>query len=157
VKIAPFGIEQWMNEYETRCTYNLAETCVDSLTIAQLLELAGHDGGLLDELLPMKLTLVEPGDPVISVMPTYQQHYSIPESIGADVRILHLREQNAWLPDLDEPAALADGGAKLVVINNPNNPTGSLMDRAFLEQVAAICDRAGAWAGPSRPPASSAS
>ena len=56
MKIAPFGIEQWMNEYETRCTYNLAETCVDSLTIAQLLELAGHDGGLLDELLPMKLT-----------------------------------------------------------------------------------------------------
>jgi aspartate/methionine/tyrosine aminotransferase len=187
VKIAPFGIEQWMNEYETRCTYNLAETCVDSLTIAQLLELAGHDGGLLDELLPMKLTygsiegtdrlrsavaalyerqgtgnvliahgaiganhlvhltLVEPGDRVISVLPTYQQHYSIPESIGADVRILHLREQNAWLPDLDELAALADGGAKLVVINNPNNPTGSLMDRAFLEQVAAICDRAGAW------------
>jgi hypothetical protein len=56
VKIAPFGVEQWMNEYETRCTYNLAETCVDSLTIAQLLELAGHDDGLLDELLPMKLT-----------------------------------------------------------------------------------------------------
>jgi len=26
VKIAPFGVEQWMNEYETRCTYNLAET-----------------------------------------------------------------------------------------------------------------------------------
>ena len=31
------------------------------------------------------------------------------------------------------------------MINNPNNPTGSLMDRAFLEQVATICDRAGAW------------
>jgi len=187
VRIAPFGVEQWMNEYETRCAYNLAETCVDSLTIAQLLDLAGHRGSLLDELLPMKLTygaiegtdrlrsavaalyerqgtgnvlvahgaiganhlvhltLVEPGDRVISVLPTYQQHYSIPESIGADVKILPLREQNAWLPDLDELAALTDGGARLVVINNPNNPTGSLMDRAFLEQVAAICDRAGAW------------
>jgi len=187
VKIAPFGVEQWMNEYETRCTYNLAETCADSLSVAQLLELAGHGDGLLDELLPIKLTygaiegtdrlrsavaalyeqqgtgnvliahgaiganhlvhltLVEPGDRVISVLPTYQQHYSIPESIGADVRILRLREENAWLPDLDELAALADGGAKLVAINNPNNPTGSLMDRAFLEQVAAICDHAGAW------------
>jgi aspartate/methionine/tyrosine aminotransferase len=187
VRIAPFGVEQWMNEYETRCAYNLAETCVDSLTIAQLLDLAGHRGSLLDELLPMKLTygaiegtdrlrsavaalyerqgtgnvliahgaiganhlvhltLVEPGDRVISVMPTYQQHYSIPESIGADVKILPLREQNAWLPDLGELAALTDGGARLVVINNPNNPTGALMDRAFLEQVAAICDRAGAW------------
>ena len=30
-------------------------------------------------------TLVEPGDRVISVLPTNQQHYSIPESFGADV------------------------------------------------------------------------
>lgn len=33
-------------------------------------------------------TLVEAGDNIISVMPTYQQHYSIPEAIGAEVRIL---------------------------------------------------------------------
>ncbi|MBF8185350.1 aminotransferase [Nonomuraea sp. K274] len=187
MKIAPFGVEQWMNEYETRCTHNLAETCVESLTVAQLLDLAGHGDSLLRQLLPLKLTygaiegsdrlrsavaalydrqaagnvmiahgavganhlvhltLVEPGDRVVSVLPTYQQHYSIPESIGADVRLLRLREENAWLPDLEELAALVDGGAKLVAINNPNNPTGSLMDRAFLEQVVRICDHAGAW------------
>lgn len=187
MRIAPFRVEQWMNEYETRCTYNLAETCVESLTIAQLLALAGHDGDLMDQLLPMKLTygaiegsdrlrsavaalydqqaignvlithgaiganhlvhltLVEPGDRVVSVLPTYQQHYSLPESLGADVRILRLREENAWLPDLDELRAHVDGGAKLVAINNPNNPTGSLMDRAMLKEIAAICDGAGAW------------
>lgn len=187
MRIRPFGVEQWMNEYELRCRYNLAETCVESLTVAQLLELTGHRGTLLDELLPLKLTygaiegsdrlrtaiaalydhqgvenvlvahgaiganhlvhhtLVEPGDRVVSVLPTYQQHYSIPESLGADVRILRLREDDGWLPDLDELAAHVDGGAKLVVVNNPNNPTGSLMDRAFLEQVVAVCRRAGAW------------
>ncbi len=187
MRIAPFGVEQWMNEYETRCAYNLAETCVESLTIAQLLDLVGYTGDLRDELLPMKLTygaiegserlraavaalydqqtpantlithgaiganhlvhmtLVEPGDRVVSVLPTYQQHYAIPESIGADVRILRLREDNAWLPDLDELREHVRGGAKLVAINNPNNPTGSLMDRAMLEEIAAICDGAGAW------------
>lgn len=187
MRIAPFGVEQWMNEYETRCTYNLAETCVESLTVAQLLDLAGYGDRLLDELLPMKLTygaiegsgrlrsavaalydeqdadnvlvthgaiganhlvhltLVEPGDKVISVLPTYQQHYSIPESIGADVRILRLREDNAWLPDLEELGAHLTGGAKLVAINNPNNPTGSLMDRSMLEKIIALCDQAGAW------------
>lgn len=187
MRIAPFAVEQWMNEYETRCTYNLAETCVESLTIAQLLDLAGHDGDLMEQLLPMKLTygtiegsdrvrsavaalyeqqaignvlithgaiganhlvhltLVEHGDRVVSVLPTYQQHYSIPESIGADVRILRLREENAWLPHLDELRAHVAGGAKLVAINNPNNPTGSLMDRAMLEEIAAICAQAGAW------------
>lgn len=187
MRIAPFGVEQWMNEYETRCTYNLAETCVESLTVAQLLDLAGYGDRLLDELLPMKLTygaiegsgrlrsavaalydeqgadnvlvthgaiganhlvhltLVEPGDKVISVLPTYQQHYSIPQSIGADVRILRLREDNAWLPDLEELGAHLAGGAKLVAINNPNNPTGSLMDRSMLEKIVALCDQAGAW------------
>ena len=36
MKIRPFGVEQWMNEWETRCEYNLAETCVESLTMQQL-------------------------------------------------------------------------------------------------------------------------
>lgn len=187
MRITPFGVEQWMNEYETRCTHNLAETCVESLTVAELLTLTGYDGQLTDTLLPLKLTygaiegtsrlraavaalyedqtpanvsiahgaiganhlvhltLVEPGDRVVSVLPTYQQHYSIPASIGADVRILRLRAENGWLPDLDELAAQVAGGAKLVAINNPNNPTGSLMDRDYLERIVAICDRAGAW------------
>lgn len=188
MKIAPFGVEQWMNEYETTCAYNLAETCCQSITIEQLLDIARMTPQQLqDELLPMRmtygaiegsdrlrdavaalyerqnrhnvtiahgaiganhlvyLTLVEPGDRVVSVLPTYQQHYSIPESIGADVRILPLREDNGWLPDLDELTDHVRGGAKLVAINNPNNPTGSLMDRAYLERIAAICDGAGAW------------
>jgi hypothetical protein len=56
MRIRPFGVEQWMSEYETRCDWNLAETCVESLTIAKLLEMAGLAGSILDELLPMKLT-----------------------------------------------------------------------------------------------------
>ena len=41
--IRTFKVEQWMNEYETNCKYNLAETCIDSLTIRELIELAGLD------------------------------------------------------------------------------------------------------------------
>ena len=132
MKIKPFGVEIWMNEFEDHCEYNLGETCVASLTIEQLLEMSGKNDTLMSDLLPMKLTygaiqgsdrlrdnictlyknqqrhnivvthgaiganalvhetLVEPGDHVISVRPTYQQHYSIPESYGAVVDILHL-------------------------------------------------------------------
>lgn len=119
--ITPFAVEMWMNAWETRCTLNLAETCVDSLTVAQLLDLAGSNAADLSALLPMKLTygeipgsdrlrdaiaglyerqardnvvvthgtiganmlvhqaLVGRGDRVVAVVPTYQQHYSIPE------------------------------------------------------------------------------
>lgn len=187
MKIRDFGVEIWMNHYETRCALNLAETCVESLTLGELLAMAGRTETILGELLPLKLTygaiegsprlrglvaglyerqapenvtithgaiganalvhqtLVEPGDRVISVLPTYQQHYSIPESLGADLHILRLAEADAFLPDLAALRRLAVPGTKLIVINNPNNPTGALMGREVLEEVAAIARGCGAW------------
>ncbi|WP_119304426.1 aminotransferase [Dongia deserti] len=186
MKIKPFGVEIWMNQYETQCAYNLAETCVESLTVAQLLDMADKRAVIVDELLPLKLTygaiegserlrrnvaalysrqapenvvithgaiganalvyatLVEPGDRVISVVPTYQQHYSIPESYGADVQIHKLREENGFLPDLDDIERLVTPNTKLIAINNPNNPTGSLMDRAMMQRIADMAARCGA-------------
>ena len=187
MKIRNFGVEIWMNRYETTCEWNLAETCVESLTVEELLDMAGKKDTILSELLPMKLTygaiegserlrklvaglyekqavenvvithgaiganalvhetLVEPGDRVISVLPTYQQHYSIPESFGADLHILKLTEKTAFLPDLEKLKLLATPGTKLIALNNPNNPTGSLMDRAYLEKIIEIARACGAW------------
>lgn len=185
MKIKDFGVEIWMGLYENDCEYNLAETCVESLTVEQLLDYEGDKEEFYKELLNMKLTygdiegsnrlrngvkslynnididnitithgaiganalsimtLVEPGDRVISVLPTYQQHYSIPESIGADVKILQLHEENDFLPDLDELRGYVNENTKLICINNPNNPTGALMDKDFLMEIVEIaksCD-----------------
>lgn len=185
MQIREFGVERWMYLYEDQARLNLAETCVEPLTVGELLRIAGKEDALLGEILPMKLTygaidgterlrsnvaslyekqrasnvlithgaisanalvyetLVEPGDHVISVLPTYQQHYSIPESYGAKVDILRLREENAFLPDLDELKRMITPGTRVIAINNPNNPTGSLMDRAMLDEIAKIaraCD-----------------
>jgi aspartate/methionine/tyrosine aminotransferase len=187
MKITPFAVEQWMNAHETSCRYNLAETCVDSLTIAELLEMTGQTLSILDELLPLHMTygpiegsdrlraaiaalytsrtpqdvlvthgaiganalvyqaLVGPGDRVVSIVPTYQQHYSIPESIGAEVALLHLRPQHRYLPDLEELRRLVTPSTKLIAFSNPNNPTGSLMDRTVLEEIVKIADSVGAY------------
>ncbi len=90
-------------------------------------------------------SLVEPGDTVISVFPAYQQLYSAPESLGANVKLLRLRELNQWLPDINELSELVDDKTKLIVINNPHNPTGSLIDTHVLEQICAIAEEAGAY------------
>ena len=188
MRIADFAVEIWMNRWETRCRYNLAETCVDSVTTAELLALAGVDAAAFAaELLPMRLSygeiegsarlraaiaalyetasaddvivahgaaganalayqaLVEPGDVVIPMVPTYQQHSSIPESLGAEVRPLALREEDGWLPDTGELRRLAAGGAKVIAVVNPHNPTGSLLDEARVEAIVAIAREAGAW------------
>lgn len=187
MKISPFGVEQWMNEWETRCEYNLAETCVASLTMQQLLAMSGKTEAVLAEMLQLKMTygaitgsdrlrrliaglyqqqsaqtillthgtiganalvyqtLVEPGDTVISVLPTYQQHYAIPASYGARVKILPLREENGFLPDVAELASLVDDSTRLIAINNPNNPTGALIDEALLQEIITVARAAGAW------------
>ena len=185
--IEPFAVEMWMNEWETKCKYNLAETCVESLTIQELLSLTGQNDTALADIGSMKMTygeiegsqrlrtaisalyerqtaesivithgtiganmlihksLISGGDKVVCIVPTYQQHYSIPASIGAEVRKLRLREENEFLPDLDDLRLLTQDGAKLIAINNPNNPTGALMDRALLEEIADIARDVGAW------------
>lgn len=185
--ITPFAVEIWMNEWETKCEMNLAETCVQSLTIDELLTLSGQNANDLSSLLGMKMTygdirgsehllnaiaalyekqtsdnvivahgtiganmlvhkaLVSAGDRVVAIVPTYQQHYSIPTSIGADVQPLQLKWENRFLPDLDQLRDLVTPGTRMIAMNNPNNPTGALIDRDMLEEIADIARSAGAY------------
>ncbi len=188
MRIRDFGVEQWMNRWETRCTHNLAETCVASITVDELLDLAGITREeLTAELAPLRLTygaiegserlraaiadlyetaraedvlvmhgaiganalawqsLVESGDVVISLVPTYQQHTAIPESLGAEVRELRLREDDGWLPDMDELRRLAADGVRAIALVNPNNPTGSLLDEERFAAIVEVAREHGAW------------
>ncbi len=88
--------------------------------------------------------LVSRGDRVVAIVPTYQQHYSIPASIGAEVVQVRLRAEDGFLPDMDALAEMAKG-ARLIALTNPNNPTGALMGHDMLMQIAAIARAEGAW------------
>ena len=90
-------------------------------------------------------TLIEPGDNMVSVMPTYQQHYSIPESLGAEVRILKLRPENDFLPDIDELRSLVDEKTKMITFNNPDNPTGSWIPKESMEAMIDVAKKVGAY------------
>lgn len=90
-------------------------------------------------------SLVEPADTVVSVAPTYQQLYSIPESFGANTKLLRLTRENGYLPDLVKLKELAVPGTKMICINNPNNPTGALMDKRLLLEIIDIADSVGAY------------
>lgn len=168
MRIKNFKVEQWMNDYEDDAIYNLGETCIDSLTLGELIEISGQNpdeylAGLKDirltyghiegspdllegiaslyknispeNVIPthgaiganhqVLMSMIEPEDNMVCVMPTYQQHYSIPESIGAEVRILQLTPDNNFLPEIKELKSLVDENTRMITINNPNNPTGS--------------------------------
>ena len=188
MKIKPFAVEEWMNAWEVGAKYNIAETCVDSISMNELFELTGEDKTeFLNRLCARRLSygdieglpefrkgvcglyktlnienivpthgasvanhhvfysLISPGDRVVSIMPTYQQLYSIPESYGADVQILHLSKENNYLPDLEKLRRLVTPETKMICINNPNNPTGALMSEQMLREIVGIARSADTW------------
>ena len=145
MNIKPFAVEEWMNEYEVGALYNIAETCVDSVSLDELFELTGENKeDFLKDFCAQRLTygdiwgsealrggisklyhtikadevvlthgaaganhhvfcsLISAGDRVVSIMPTYQPLYSIPEAIGSDVAIMQLKQENDYLPALNE-------------------------------------------------------
>lgn len=91
------------------------------------------------------LSLLEKGDEVVSIVPTYQQHYSIPQSLGCNVKLYFLKEENNWLPDLEELDNVISSRTKLLCINNPNNPTGSVIPDWMLEEIVKIAEKKNVW------------
>lgn len=61
-------------------------------------------------------SLLKPGDHVICQYPTYQQLYSIPESLGAEVSLWKCKAEEKWLPSLEELEGLIRDNTKLIII-----------------------------------------
>ncbi|KAJ9294714.1 hypothetical protein DTO271G3_6634 [Paecilomyces variotii] len=83
-------------------------------------------------------TLVGPGDHVICHYPTYQQLYAVPESLGAEVSLWKSKEADGWKLDVNELEALIKPSTKLIILNNPQNPTGAVIPRSTLEEIVEI-------------------
>ncbi len=78
-------------------------------------------------------TLIGPGDHVVCVHPTYQQLYDVPKSLGAEVSLWKLRKEKNYIPDLEDLKALVKDNTKMIIINNPNNPTGATIPKSVLQ------------------------
>ncbi|MFR7846067.1 MAG: aminotransferase class I/II-fold pyridoxal phosphate-dependent enzyme [Thomasclavelia spiroformis] len=175
MKIDFFDVEAWMTEHEKDYRYNLAETCVDSMNVNDLLKMVEDKDAVINDLLNTKLdygpiegskrlrkaiaklyetgdldnisishgcinanelvliSLLEKGDHLISITPTYQQMYSFPESFGVETDLVELKEGNDWLPDLDDFKRAIKDNTKMICLVNPNNPTSTMFSKEFLK------------------------
>lgn len=79
--------------------------------------------------------LVQPGDHVIVHYPTYQQLYAVPASLGASVSLWHARPEKDWVPELEELKSMVTGKTKMIVLNNPQNPTGAILPKPLLQSL----------------------
>ncbi|KAH2334603.1 hypothetical protein KXW87_008442 [Aspergillus fumigatus] len=85
--------------------------------------------------------LVGPGDHVIVQNPTYPQLYSLPSGLGAEVSLWQASESNHWQLDLDELERLIQPNTKMIVLNNPQNPTGAIITKSALGKIVDLARR----------------
>lgn len=185
MRIDTFKLEDWMNRFCPTAKYDLTTTCINPLSIRELITMCGIKSQL--EIFDTKLSygeihgtprlkiaiqslyetqnlsnitvthgaiganqlvfesILEKGDDVLVVVPTYQQHYSIPKALGANVNLLFLKEENKWLPNLKELESKLTRRTKLICLNNPNNPTGSVIPNEMLERIIEIAKNNNSW------------
>lgn len=90
-------------------------------------------------------TLIRPGDRVVVVTPTYMQTHGLARNFGADVRELWLRPELNWQPDPKDIVRTITPDTRLVVVTNPNNPTGRLLSAEGREALLARVRETDAW------------
>jgi hypothetical protein len=92
------------------------------------------------------LRLVDAADEVVLMVPNYMQTWGVARACGGVVKEWPLRfEGGRWRVDADSLSRLVSRRTKLIVICNPNNPTGARFEADDLDRIAAVADRSGAW------------
>lgn len=82
--------------------------------------------------------ILNPGDQVLVADPVWMTHANMPLVMrGAAIRVLGLPEDGFWPTAAAWEAALTDRTVALV-INSPNNPSGMVAPRAYVEQLNAF-------------------
>jgi aspartate/methionine/tyrosine aminotransferase len=89
--------------------------------------------------------LLEPGDHVVVETPCYESAVQVARSAGAEITEWRRSAADGWAHDLDALEQALRPDTRLVYVNTPHNPTGTLMPRAVLGRVVELCAERGAW------------
>jgi len=92
--------------------------------------------------------LVEQGDEVVSMVPNYGQTLGLAQGFGGVLRPWPLRlsaDGRRWHVDLDNLRTLVTNKTRVIILCNPNNPTGARIPAADLDSICQIAGRVGAW------------
>jgi aspartate/methionine/tyrosine aminotransferase len=84
------------------------------------------------------LSLIDEGDEVIYPNPGFPIYESMINYMGGKAVPIQLREERDFTLDVNELAGLITDRTKLIILNSPHNPTGGVMPRKDIEEVARI-------------------
>ena len=91
-------------------------------------------------------TLLEPGDEVLMMVPNYMQIWGVVEELGCLPKAFHLKKgESGWALDVEGLRGQVTNRTKMIVVCNPNNPTGYVMTDDEMQQVIDIAREASCW------------
>ena len=96
--------------------------------------------GATEALAAAILAFVRPGDEAVVFQPCYDAYIPLIERAGGVARTVPL-EPPRWTVPLDRLEAAIGPRTRLLILNTPNNPTGTLLDRETLEAIGFLCAR----------------
>ena len=87
--------------------------------------------------------MMKAGGNVIIPMPYWTAYDLIAKSLGAQTKLLRTEMENDWKVDLDKLENLIDKDTRMIILNNPNNPTSKVMDTETLDGIVELADKKG--------------
>ncbi|HMT45830.1 MAG TPA: aminotransferase [Novosphingobium sp.] len=100
--------------------------------------------GATETLAASLLALVRPGDEVILVQPLYDAYLPLVEWTGGRAKLVSLQPPHWTLP-LDQLAEAIGPATRGIVLNTPNNPVGTMLDRDTLAAIGDLAERHDLW------------
>ncbi|MBP3736764.1 MAG: pyridoxal phosphate-dependent aminotransferase [Lachnospiraceae bacterium] len=94
--------------------------------------------GCAEALMVSTLGLMDPGEEMIIIEPTFINYIQLTKMAGCTPVIVRAREENNWLPDMDDIRAAVTDKTKILLLNSPTNPTGAVYPKELLEEIAKL-------------------
>lgn len=88
--------------------------------------------------------LISPGDHVIIISPSYQSLETLPHVLGADITFIPLQFENKWKLRYEQLQSAWRSTTKLLILVNPHNPTGTLLEKDVYDKMIALARSTGA-------------
>lgn len=112
-----------------------------NLSENQVMTFAGAEEGIYCAL----QVLIEPGDHFLVVEPCYQSMETLPVAFGGELSRVRLRAEHNWQLRLEEVESALRENTKLLILNYPHNPTGTLLDPDVFEGIVKLAKERGAY------------
>ena len=131
-----YTVTEGIPDFIQAVQYEIESTRGYTPDLNQILTLPGAKPGIYLSM----VSTVNPGDEVIFPDPGFPTFGSLSQYLGAKQKPIRLTEDNKFRMNPSEIESEISTKTKLIILNSPNNPTGSVMTKTEIEQIAELAE-----------------